>query len=329
MLLFGLNSAGKSSLQKSIGISIVMAQMGYPVASKSFVYYPYNSLLTRISSNDNLFKGLSSFALEMAELRAILKRSNKNTLVICDELCKGTEHKSSLIIVMTMLEILAKNSTSFITATHLHEICSLTRLKKIPNIKLYHLHVEYDESTNTITYDRTLKEGSGESFYGINVAKYLINDNNFMEVANEIKKDVFEIPDLYSNKVSNYNSNLYMDKCQLCNHQPKSGEIPLETHHIMFQKDFINGINIKKTHLQKNHKANLVVLCYKCHDKIDTDEIIINGWKDSNKNQLDVIFNELTIVLGQLTNKQTNSDTEDEIIISKSKTKSKTKSKST
>jgi DNA mismatch repair protein MutS len=287
ILLFGLNSSGKSSLQKSIGIAIVIAQMGYPVPAKSFDYYPYYSLLTRISSNDNIFKGLSSFALEMSELRAILKRSNKNTLVICDELCKGTEHKSSIIIVTTMLEVLAKNSTSFITATHLHEICSFNRINHIKNIKLYHLHVNYDEITNTITYDRILKEGSGESFYGLNVAKYLISDNNFMDLANDIKKEVFEIPDLYSNKISNYNSNLYMDKCQICNHQVKRNEIPLETHHIMFQKDFINGINQNKYHIQKNHKANLVVLCYKCHDKIDTNEIIINGWKDSNKNCLD------------------------------------------
>jgi len=287
ILLFGLNSAGKSSLQKSIGIAVVMAQMGYPVAAKSFIYYPYNSLLTRISSNDNLFKGLSSFALEMAELRAILKRSNKNSLVICDELCKGTEHKSSLIIVMTMLEILAKNTTSFITATHLHEICALDRLKKISNIKMYHLHVEYDEINNIITYDRTLKQGSGESFYGLNVSKYLINDNHFMDIANEIKKDVFSIPELYSNKTSNYNSNLFMEECQICHHKPKKGEIPLETHHIMFQKDFIKGTHIQKIHIQKNHKSNLVVLCHICHDKIDTREIIIHGWKDSNKNKLE------------------------------------------
>jgi DNA mismatch repair protein MutS len=263
----------------------------------------------------------------MSELRAILKRSNKNTLVICDELCKGTEHKSSLILVMAMLVILAKNKTSFITATHLHEICSLERLKNILNIKLYHLHVDYNESTNTITYDRTLKEGSGESFYGLNVAKYLINDNNFMDVANMIKKEIFEIPDLYSHKTSNYNPNVYMEKCQICNHQPKRGEIPLETHHIMFQKDFINGINNKKIHLQKNHKANLVVLCYKCHDKIDTDEIIINGWKDSNKNQLDVIINQPIksisnkLVCEQISNSYSgnDTDTENEIITAKPK----------
>ena len=286
ILLFGLNSAGKSSLQKSLGIAIIMAQMGYPVASKYFEFSPYQNLYTRISSNDNIFKGLSSFALEISELRAIIKRSNENTLVIADEVCKGTEHKSSLIIVMTMLEILSKRNTSFITATHLHDICYLKRLEYLTNVKLYHLHVDYDEKNNMIKYDRTLKEGSGDNFYGLNVAKYLISDNRFMNLASEIKKDIFELPDLLNDKISNYNSNLYMDKCEICNHKPKKSEIPLETHHIVFQKDFYNGYNENKFHLKKNHKSNLVVLCRDCHDKIDRNKIIIRGWIDGNNNKL-------------------------------------------
>lgn len=268
ILLFGLNSAGKSSLQKSIGIAIIMAQMGYPVAAKSFTYSPYHSLFTRISSNDNIFKGLSSFALEISELRAIIKRSNANTLVIADEVCKGTEHKSSLIIILTMLEILSKRESSFITATHLHDLVNIDRLKDLKNIKSYHLHVEYNEEKNTIVYDRILKEGSGDNFYGLNVAKYLISDDRFMNIANDIKKDVFELPDLVNSKISNYNPDLYMDKCQICGYKPKKSEVPLETHHILFQKDFINGINKDKFHLQKNHKGNLMVLCSECHDKI-------------------------------------------------------------
>ncbi len=283
ILLFGLNSAGKSSLQKSIGIAIIMAQMGFPVAAKEFTYYPYHSLFTRISSNDNIFKGLSSFALEISELRAIIKRSNYNTMVIADEVCKGTEHKSSLIIVLTMLELLSKSQTSFITATHLHDIVNIKRLFLMKNVKLYHLHVDYDESKNIILYDRTLKEGSGDNFYGLNVAKYLIADDKFMNLANNIKKDIFELPDLLNSKTSNYNSNLFMDKCHVCSKQPKKSEIPLETHHINFQKDFVNGIHNNKFHLHKNHKANLVVLCHSCHDNIDNNKIIIKGWTDTNK----------------------------------------------
>ncbi len=114
MLLFGLTIAPESQHSKSapLGINIILAQIGYNVAATVFKYYPYQSLLTRISSNDNLFKGLSSFALEMSEIKAILKRSNENTLIIADEVCKGSEHKSSLIIVTSIIEMLAHNKTS-------------------------------------------------------------------------------------------------------------------------------------------------------------------------------------------------------------------------
>jgi DNA mismatch repair protein MutS len=70
--LFGLNSAGKSTLQKSVGLNIILAQIGYPVACVELEYSPYHSLFTRISGNDNLFKGLSSFTVEMLEIRNIL-----------------------------------------------------------------------------------------------------------------------------------------------------------------------------------------------------------------------------------------------------------------
>jgi DNA mismatch repair protein MutS len=282
ILLFGLNSAGKSTLQKALGISIILAQIGYFVPAKEFKYYPYNSIFTRISSNDNLFKGLSSFTLELTELRSILKRSGQNTLVIADEVCKGTEHTSSLIIVMTMIEMLSKSKTSFISATHLHELTNLKRLNKLKNVKLYHLHVEFNNINNTLIYDRTLKEGSGTSFYGYEVAKYLMNDQEFIYIASEIHKEIGgDI--LISHKKSKYNSNVHMTKCQICNKIPKEGEIPLETHHIEFQKNCDeNGFILKKQHKHKNHKTNLVVLCSICHDKIDTKELFINGYDNTS-----------------------------------------------
>lgn len=70
------------------------------------IFYPYKNLIVRISTNDNLFKGNSSFMIELLDLKTIIKRSSINTLVIADELCKGTEIKSSLIIVMSMIKIL-------------------------------------------------------------------------------------------------------------------------------------------------------------------------------------------------------------------------------
>jgi len=97
--IVGENGAGKSTLMKSIGLNIIMAQIGYYVAATDFNYNPYVNLMTRICGMDNIFKGMSSFMVEMMELMAILKRNDCNTLVLGDEICRGTEEKSANIIV--------------------------------------------------------------------------------------------------------------------------------------------------------------------------------------------------------------------------------------
>ena len=98
MLLYGTNAVGKTSCIRAIGMIIIMAQAGLFVPATTFTYSIYNKLFTRILGNDNLFKGLSTFAVEMIELRSILKMADNNSLVLGDELCSGTESTSALSI---------------------------------------------------------------------------------------------------------------------------------------------------------------------------------------------------------------------------------------
>lgn len=288
MLLYGLNSAGKSTLMKSIGLAIIMAQIGYWVPAEHFEYRPYTSIIARISDGDNIFRGFSSFEVEMVELKAILKRCDQNTLVIADEVCKGTEHLSSIIIIQAMLELLSHKNASFITASHLHEIANNQRIKYLKNIGIYHLHIGWDEKEKNLIYDRELREGSGDSFYGLLVAKYLINDREFSELTDEIKGNE-NIVKLVGDKQSRYNSDIIMTKCQICGYQPLSkSDKPLETHHVEFQMNCsTDGFIHKSPHIHKNHASNLAVLCSDCHDKIDNGKIydvkIIGGkleWKN-------------------------------------------------
>ena len=108
ILLYGTNAVGKTSFIKAIGISIIMAQAGLYVPALEFTYYPYKTLFTRILGNDNIFKGLSTFAVEMTELRTILQMADENSLILGDELCSGTESDSALSIFVAGLEILHK-----------------------------------------------------------------------------------------------------------------------------------------------------------------------------------------------------------------------------
>ena len=284
ILLYGINSSGKSTLMKSIAINIILAQIGYYVAAKNFKYNPYTSLFTRIGNNDNIFKGQSSFIVEMNELIAILKRNNDKTLVVADEIASGSEIKSGNIIICYMLETLSLSNASFITATHLHDIANMDCIKKLNNIKIKHLKLSYDPINDILIYDRNLLDGQGETFYGLQVAKYLMKNINFnnrtQEILNEYENNIY--------KKCKYNSKVYVDsKCNICNKKEN-----LETHHITWQKDFTNGININKFYLQKDYEYNLVTLCTSCHDKVDKNEIIIKGWTETSNGKIfDYEFN--------------------------------------
>ena len=99
-----------------------MAQSGLYVPCSSFVFSPYKKIFSRILNNDNLFKGLSTFAVEMSELRVILNNCDNNTLILGDELCSGTEIDSAISIFLAGLKKIYENNSTFIFATHLHQI---------------------------------------------------------------------------------------------------------------------------------------------------------------------------------------------------------------
>ena len=295
MMIYGLNSAGKSVLMKAIGINIIMAQAGFYVAAKEFKYYPYKSLYTRITGNDNIFRGLSSYSLEIVELNAILKRADSSTLVIGDEVCRGTEHISGNAIVATTLLNLADIGSTFVFATHLHELMELSEIQEKENIKAFHLSVEHDEKLDRLVYDRELKAGSGERIYGITVAKYIIKNDKFIKKALEIKNKLLNRDldsSVISTKKSRYNSDIIMDNCDMCGKRAnEKGSGALETHHINQQKDCEDGFVKTKSHIQKNQKFNLMVLCQKCHDKIHNEKIQIDGIKMTSSGKKVIIKN--------------------------------------
>jgi DNA mismatch repair protein MutS len=283
MMIYGLNAAGKSVLMKAIGISVIMAQAGFFVPATYFEFYPYQALYTRITGNDNLFRGLSSFSLEMVELSAILKRADHRTLVIGDEVCRGTEHISgNALVAATLLELNKLNST-FVFATHLHELMTLDEINSVPTIKAFHLSVDHDEKTDDLIYDRMLKPGTGERIYGIIVAKSIIRNATFINKALEIKNILLDNDphlSVIGNKRSRYNSKLIVDRCKLCSKKnTHANPTPLEVHHINAQADCEDGFVKAKPHLKKNHLANLIEICQDCHDDIHAGNISIKGYR--------------------------------------------------
>jgi DNA mismatch repair protein MutS len=270
LLLFGINMSGKSSYIKSIGISLIMAQSGMFVPCSQFEYKPYQSIFSRINCSDNLFKNLSLFAVEMTELRMILKNSNENSMILVDELAVGTETQSSLSILMATLEELHKKESSFLFSTHFHEILDFDEMNLLTKMKVKHLHVFYDREQDCLIYERTLKNGSGNKSYGIEVCKSLYFQLDFLDRTMEIKNKYFkENSGVLSYEPSRYNSDKLKGLCEICKIHFSS-----DVHHIEEQKKGNESGFIDSFH--KNHKANLMSICEKCHIKIHQEEHHLN-----------------------------------------------------
>ena len=269
ILLYGTNAVGKTSFIKSIGIALIMAQAGLYVPCKTFTFSPYNYIFTRILGNDNLFKGLSTFAVEMSELRTILKVADENSLVLGDELCSGTESDSALSIFTAGLEILHEKQCTFLFATHFHEINAYEEIKALKRLKMLHMAVNYDREQNVLVYDRKLREGPGESMYGLEVCKSLNLPDDFLQRAHDIRmKYNATAKNVLALKTSHFNAQKIVGMCELCNREQAS-----EVHHLQHQSsanqdnDYIES---KESGLSfhKNHIANLLNICDKCHTHI-------------------------------------------------------------
>lgn len=272
LLLFGLNCSGKTSLSKAVALNVIMAQAGSFVPSH-LEFSPYESIFTRIPSGDDIFKSMSTFAVEMGELRNILSRANKNSLIVGDEISHGTEVTSGVSIVSAAICALAKRGSTFIFATHLHNITEIEEVNALVNVSFKHLSVNYDDISKKLIYDRKLRDGPGSSIYGLEVCKALDLPSDFLELANNIRQKYIKVNrEIVTNSKSKYNSKVFVDICNIC------GKDTEEIHHIRQQKDadcygYINGGHV---HMNKQH--NLVNVCAKCHDEIHAGNIKVNGY---------------------------------------------------
>ena len=280
VLIYGTNAVGKTSFIKSVGIAIIMAQAGLYVPCASFTYSPYDAIFTRILGNDNIFKGLSTFAVEMSELRAILTGTNENSLVLGDELCSGTESDSALSIFTAGLETLHAQRSSFLFATHFHEVTKYDEVKTMERLRLAHMSIHYDESNGELVYDRKLKEGPGEAMYGLEVCKSLGLPSEFLMRAHELRIKYNDMTAaVLDEKGSHFNVRKLTGLCEVCKVERAS-----EVHHLRPQVEANKDSNYIGS-FHKNHLANLANVCEKCHHKIHEQGLeylrqrTSSGWK--------------------------------------------------
>jgi len=264
ILLYGTNAVGKTSLIKALGIAVVMAQAGWFVPAGSFRFSPYRAIYSRILGNDDIFRGLSTFVVEMSELRVILRMADAGSLVLGDEVCSGTETESALSIFTAALHHLYERRTSFIFATHFHEIVKYDEVRAMEDeVRAMHMCVSYDAELGALVYDRKLRMGSGDAIYGLEVAKSLFMPEDFLERAFAIRAKYFAGADKspLAFQTTPYHSKKVRDICEICRE-----EVGTEIHHLAPQKDADDRGFIGTFH--KNHPANLASICEKCHVKM-------------------------------------------------------------
>ncbi len=281
ILLYGTNAVGKTSLIRALGIAVIMAQAGLYVPCFAFTYRPYTAIFSRILGNDNLFKGLSTFALEMSELRVILKMADQNSLVLGDELCSGTETESALSIFVAGLTNLHKKQSSFIFATHFHEIVNYEEVKNLDHLALKHMAVHYDRELDALVYDRKVQDGPGNRMYGLEVCKSLHLDEDFLEQAYQIRTKYFPVSaGELGQTVSRYNAKKIRGLCEICKVELGAEVHHLEPQHLANSDGIIETTNDHGS-FHKNHSANLLSVCEACH--LATHKKMEEGVKVSKK----------------------------------------------
>lgn len=168
LLITGPNMAGKSTYMRQLGIIAIMAQIGCFVPAEEATLPIFDKIFTRIGASDDLVSGESTFMVEMMEASRAIKYATRNSLILFDELGRGTATFDGMSLAQAILEYVAnKIKCKTLFSTHYHELTDME--KTIPNLK--NKHVSAVEEDGNITFLHKVKDGSVDKSYGINVAK--------------------------------------------------------------------------------------------------------------------------------------------------------------
>jgi DNA mismatch repair protein MutS len=185
IILTGPNMGGKSTFLRQAALMVIMAQMGSFVPAKMMKFALVDRIFTRIGASDHLTRGRSTFMVEMTETAMILNSATSRSLIVLDEIGRGTATFDGLSIAWAVIEhIQSQIHAKTLFATHYHELTELADL--LPGIRNYHVTVK--ETDNRIIFLRTIESGPADRSYGIEVARLAGIPLNVTTRAREILK---------------------------------------------------------------------------------------------------------------------------------------------
>ena len=190
LLITGPNMAGKSTYMRQFAITVIMAQIGCFVPCKSCKMPIFDKIFTRIGASDDLVSGESTFMVEMKEANLALKEATKNSLILFDELGRGTATYDGMSLAQAILEYIHdKIGAKTLFSTHYHELTTLANTLH----HLVNIHVSAVEEEGKLTFLHKIKLGSVDKSYGLNVA-------SLAHLPDSLIKRAKEILDVYENK---------------------------------------------------------------------------------------------------------------------------------
>ncbi|MDY4788032.1 MAG: DNA mismatch repair protein MutS [Bacilli bacterium] len=198
-IITGPNMGGKSTFMRQIALIVIMAQIGCFVPCKEATLKVFDKIFTRIGASDDLVSGQSTFMVEMLEANHALRNASKDSLIIFDEIGRGTSTFDGMALAQAIIEYLTYNVKALtLFSTHYHELTSLEKeLKGVKNI-----HVDVYEENDEVTFLYKIKEGPANKSYGINVARLASLPQELLDRASSI------LTSLEKNKVDVNNNKL-------------------------------------------------------------------------------------------------------------------------
>lgn len=189
LIITGPNMSGKSALLRQTALIVLMAQMGSFVPASSAKIGLVDKVFTRVGASDNLSAGESTFMVEMNETASIMNNLSLRSLILLDEIGRGTSTYDGISIAWSLAEYMHNNPAAHprtLFATHYHELNELA--EKYPRIKNFHVAVK--ETTSKVIFLRKLVEGGTEHSFGIHVAKMAGMPKEIIDRANEMLREL-------------------------------------------------------------------------------------------------------------------------------------------
>ncbi len=183
LLITGPNMAGKSTYMRQLAITVIMAQAGCFVPASEATLPIFDSIFTRIGASDDLVSGESTFMVEMKEACDAIKGATDKSLILFDELGRGTATFDGMALAQAIIEYIANNiKAKTLFSTHYHELTDLE--DSLSN--LHNVHVEAKEENGEVIFLHKVTDGSIDKSYGIHVAKLANLPNSLIKRADQI-----------------------------------------------------------------------------------------------------------------------------------------------